>query len=439
MTKICRSVLTILLASGMLLSALAGCSGKTPADGTTAGSETSVTTPEAPKSETPDPAVLLSENGYATASLEQVELLISKYYNKRTHTVKTSLTDANPAYIWPVASFLEALSEAYNLYPDNETIRTAYLDCLDNCLPTYRVDNASIRNVETGEVFRGQTYYNSSRGNSGDFYYDDNAWICIRFLTAYEQFGNEEYLTRAKEILEFLWTGWDEYQGGGIYWSSKFSDNGTSNKGTCTNGPSCISHLWMYQITGEAQYLERGKLLYEWEVATLRDDKGIYFAGVSDPWQPAYDQGTMMYATVLLYEIEGEERYLELAKQSYTSVVAHIFTVSGNRKNPDVTMNRNPIYKSWCVGWLVRGMNKYFTVDSSERTVFMKYLEMVLDKTLETKDENGQYDPFFCSPGKDFWDKDYYDNEVIMPAGITSVLAQAGYFDVVLRQSNEKL
>ncbi|MGM9681575.1 MAG: glycoside hydrolase family 76 protein [Eubacteriales bacterium] len=439
MMKFCRSLLTAVLAAGMLITAFAGCSGKTPDDKTLFGSNTSATSPDAPGSTAPDPAALLSENRYAAVSLEQAEQLISKYYNKRTHTVKTSLTDSNPAYIWPVASFLEALSEVYTLYPENKTVKDAYLDCLDNCLPTYRVDNATIRNVETGESFRGQTYYNASRGNAGDFYYDDNAWICIRFLTAYEQFGNEDYLTRAKEILEFLWTGWDEYQGGGIYWSSKFSDNGKSAKGICTNGPSCISHLWMYQITGESEYLERGKLLYEWVVSTLRDDKGIYFAGVGDPWQPAYDQGTMMYATVLLYEIEGEERYLELAKQSYTSVTAHMFTVSGNRKNPDVTMNRNPIYKSWCIGWLVRGMNKYFTVDPSGRTVFMKYLELVLDQTLETKDKNGQYDPFFCSPGKDFWDKDEYDTEVIMPAGVTSVLAQTGYFDAFLRGSNEKL
>ncbi len=415
----------LLLTGALLLPSFAACSNSKQIASST---ETSVET----SGEQPvDQMILLAENRYANASLEQILSICSEYYSRRTHILKTSLTNSEAATLWPVASFLEALAETYRLYPDNSTIAACYADVLDKCLDGYRVTNATI-SAPSGR-YRDITYYNAGRGTQGDYYYDDNAWICVQYLNAYEQLGNQEYLTRAEEILEFLWTGWDDYQGGGIYWDKTYS----GSKGICTNGPSAISYLWAYKITQKSVYLERAKQIYEWAVSTVRDDRGIYFAGVGDPWQPAYDQGTMMYATCLLYEIEGDEAYLTLAKESYQSLIIHIFDIGGTRKNPIVKMKRNPIYKSWCIGWLLRGISRYYTVDSKKNESFMNYMKLVLNNTLKTKDENGQYDPFFCSEGTDFWDKDYFDNEAIQVAGMTTVLALTGYWDVYLVGSNE--
>ena len=60
----------------------------------------------------------------------------------------------------------------------------------------------------------------------------------------------------------------------------------------------------------------------------------------------------------------------------------------------------------------------------------MTMLQNVMDQTLQTKDKNGQYDPFFCSPGKDFWDKDYHDSDVMQPAGIVIILQLLAYHHV---------
>lgn len=453
MKQFLKSALTVILAAAMVIPALAACdssdtnertSGTTAAATTSA--ETAGVTTTAPVTEgTPNPDIdftaLLSTNVYAVAGLEQAENLVKRYYNSRSHMVKRSFSEGWDAEIWYVAAFLDAMSEAYRLYPESETIKNAYIDCLDNCLPGYRVTNATIT-PPSGERYRGITYYNAGKNSSGDFYFDDNAWICIAYLTAYELLGKDEYLTRAEEILEFLWTGYDNYQGGGIYWSStwkKDREGNDSNKGTCTNAPSSICYLWTYMLTGKEEYLERGKLLYEWVRKYIECNNGVYHAGINDPWQPAYDQGTMMYATVLLYLIEGDDAYLKQAKTSYNGTVAHMFNVSGRRGEQTASMIRNRIYKSWCIGWLIRGFNMYYLVDSRHSTIFMQYMEMVLDQTLKTKDRNGQYDPFFCSSGTDFWDKSTYDNEVIQPAGMTSVLLLTAYFDVFLRGSNESL
>ncbi len=413
------------LAALTLLPTMLACGDETVAT-------TTVATTEAPPVEdTPDYAALQAANPYAKVGESLMEATIQKYYSKRNHTVKTSLTDNNTAYVWPTTAFVEGLAEAYALYPDNATIRSCYIDMLDNGFDQFKVANVTL--TTPSGTHKNITYYNSSRGNKGDFYYDDNAWICVRYLTAYEQFGNEDYLNRAKEILDFLWTGYDDWQGGGIYWSKLFSDNGKSNKGVCTNGPSAISFLWMYQITGEEIYLERGKLLYDWVNETLRTNGGIYYAGVNDNWQPAYDQGTMLYATCLLYEITGDSDYKKLARQSANAVTNHMFDIKGSRDDLDVTMKRNPIYKSWCVGWLTRGVVKYVeTFTPGKENTFLSMLKLVMDKTLETKDKNGQYDPFFCSKGTDFWDKNYHDSDVMQPAGIVIVLERLAYYDIYL-------
>lgn len=415
-----------LLASAMavltLLPTVLACGGTKPAE--TTADTTSAATGEN-EEPAPDYAALLASNPYGAPAETLMVETIEKYYNKRTHTVQTDLNNQSTAYVWPTTAFVEALAESYVMYPDNATIKNCYIDMLDNGFDQFKVTNATLK-TPSGR-HSGITYYNSSRGNQGDYYYDDNAWICVRYLTAYEQFGNKDYLKRAKEILEFLWTGYDDFQGGGIYWDKTYS----GNKGVCTNGPATISHLWMYKITGEEIYLQRGTELYNWVNENLRTSGGIYFAGVNDPWQPAYDQGTMLYATCMMYEITGDDAYLKLARKSTTAIASHMFTVEGSGESMVVTMKRNPIFKAWCVGWLTRGMVKYVATDTSKKSnTYMKMLKNVMDQTLQTKDANGQYDPFFCSKGTDFWDKNYHDHDVMQPAGIVIVLQLLAYYDV---------
>lgn len=407
----------LFLAAALTLPALSSCAGNSSDSGEASTAATTAASV--------DHTALLKENVYASAGETLMEETIQKYYVERTHTVKTDLTNSSPAYVWPTTAFVEALAESYALYPENEIIKNCYLDMLDHGFDQFKVSGVTLTTPSGRHP--NITYYNASRGNRGDYYYDDNAWICIRYLTAYEQFGNADYLARAEEILNFLWTGWDDYQGGGIYWDKTYS----GNKGVCTNGPSAVSHLWAYQITGNELYLERGKQLYDWVYETLRDDKGIYFAGVDDPWQPAYDQGTMMYAASLLYEITGDEQYYESARISSRAVVNHMFEIEGARNNQTVTMKRNPIYKAWCVGWLTRGIVKFVSLKPGANA-YMDTLKKVMDQTLTTKDKNGQYDPFFCSAGNDFWDKDYFDHDVMQPSGIVIVLQLIAYYDIYL-------
>src|SRR5262249_26931172 len=79
-----------------------------------------------------------------------------------------------------------------------------------------------------------------TRGNGNDKYYDDNEWLVITSLEAYETDRDPRYLTRADETLRFVLSGWDEEIGGGIWWHQRHKD-GTKN--ACANGPAAVGCL----------------------------------------------------------------------------------------------------------------------------------------------------------------------------------------------------
>ena len=56
-----------------------------------------------------------------------------------------------------------------------------------------------------------------TKGNGNDKYYDDNAWLVITFLEAYQLTNDRAFLTRARDTANFVASGWDDKQGGGIW------------------------------------------------------------------------------------------------------------------------------------------------------------------------------------------------------------------------------
>jgi predicted alpha-1,6-mannanase (GH76 family) len=325
---------------------------------------------------------------------------------------------------------LEALSTTYALYPDNETVKKTYVDALTNGVDKYKVTKATITNTQTKERFKNITYYNASAGGSGDYYYDDNAWICIQFLYAYELLQDEEYLNRAKELLTFFWTGWDDSLGGGIYWDKSYS-----GKNTCADGPIAICYLWAYQLTQEEDYLTKGTQIYIWMKETLRDSNYLYkdalgLDGGENSWKADYNQGTPIYAACLLYEITGDESYLKDAKQTAQAALGLAFTSSGRGTNQTVKMNGNPIYKSWCVGWLMRGFMRYVQ-DSKKAGSYFSYMETVLDKVIAAVDSDGYYDPYFLTGD---WGSESV-TDVLQPSGVATVMMLCAYYDVYIAPS----
>ena len=435
-----KTVITKLLALLLALAAIApfamSCEENKPADGNTdevtATTDTTdkVTTTTVPVTTDPDPIPIdpmLVNDAYASAGYELILKTIKKCYNLKNHWMSTATDNPDAPAVWGAASFIEAVAEAYRLFPNDETIEKTYRDMLTVYLDTYKVKNATIK--APSQNYSKITYYNAIKGGRDDYYYDDNAWICIQLLIGYQQLGDDSLLEAAEKNLEFLWTGWDDVLDGGIYWDKSFS-----GKNTCANGPVAIAMLLAYQLTGKEEYLERGRMIYDW----LRDkmlDGNLYIDAINtktlekNNWKAAYNQATPIYAGALLYEITGDKTYYDQTKATVNATINLMFKISGKQPDQTVKMNGNPIFKAWCVGWLARSYVKFYEVDPNKDTTPMYYLEKVLDDELNTRNFDGDvyYDPYFLTGD---WSGES-KTDILQPTGVASTFLLAGYYDYI--------
>ncbi len=408
-----KKLLACLLAIASLLPLATACAGSDDAgvtEATTAETTTAATTVASSATLPSDQY----ESQFAEPSYRLMRQIIKDYW--RTSYLRTDLGNSDAAVVWGFAGFLEAVAEAYRLYPDDSTIEKAYRNALNKGITQYKV-SATITTPDGNK--HSVSYYNAGKGGSGDYYYDDDAWICIQFLNAYELLQDEQYLADAEETLEFLWTGWDDVLGGGIYWDKSYS-----GKNTCANGPVAIAFLWAYQLTQKEEYLEKGRMIYDWCREKLLDGDlyidSLGIDGGSNSWKAAYNQGTMIYAGAQLYEITGDETYLTQTRATNKATISLMFSGRASA----VKMNGNPIYRSWCIGWLVRGFMKFYSVDPEKDTTAMDNMAVVLKRTLKTQNKKGYYDPYFCSGD---WSNES-TTDVLQPCGVASVLCLTTYF-----------
>ncbi len=427
---------------------------KAPTEGMTQMSEITLYTDEVPQTralENQFSADKLDDSANMTVGIDLVKRMIDDYYNRDTHRVGEQPGATGATTLWPATSFLEAVAEAYRACPDDPYIYSTYIDLLNNGLPgVYRVEDTITSTTGTYEV----VYYNAVAYSTRDYYYDDDAWVCLQYLNAYDLLGDERYLELGEESLVFFWTGWDDKLGGGIYWDKTYQ-----SKNTCANGPIAIAFLRAYELTGKKEYLDKGIRIYDW----LRDvmlDNNLYHDAINidgsiNSWKAAYNQGTPMAAGALLYRITGDKKYLDETTAVWNATINHMFRGSGS----NTTMNGNPIYRAWCIGWLVRGFEMYYIVDDAKKTTAMDKLLSVLEderktrnytfdtydiygKYVRTDTITGYYDPYFCSgdweeryePGKNNPDVNLRNKtQVLQPSGVATTFLLAGFYELTLQ------
>lgn len=158
--------------------------------------------------------------------------------------------------------------------------------------------------------------------NGTDKYYDDNEWIVLADLEAYENTKDQMFLKDARDTQKFVLSGWDETNGGGIYWHLK-----KKSKTTCSNAPAATSALRFYQLAKDKEQLEWAVKIRNWVNPRLRDKDGLYFdrmggdGGIGKTkW--SYNTALMIRTDLLLYQLTGDKAALESAKTSADAGIA---------------------------------------------------------------------------------------------------------------------
>jgi hypothetical protein len=171
-------------------------------------------------------------------------------------------------------------------------------------------------------------------GPGGDTYYDDNAWASLDLLYEYHLTGSLTYLALAEESFRYVVTGWSTDRSspcpGGVYWVDA---SWSGDRNTVSNAPNAEVGVQLYELTGSSFYLSWAKRMYEWVDRCLAAPNGLYYDHISSDgtittteW--SYNQGTMIGAGVLLYEVTGKVRYLNRAVKTAQAAVAYYGTGS---------------------------------------------------------------------------------------------------------------
>ncbi len=168
-------------------------------------------------------------------------------------------------------------------------------------------------------------------GPGGNTYYDDNAWSALDLLTAYGLTRNTTDLTLAQDTFDFVVTGWDTSQTdgcpGGVFWE----DVSGSQRNTTANAANAEAGLELYQLTKDTTDLSWATRMYQWVDTCLASSDGLYYDHVNPGgsvnttiW--SYNQGAMIGAGVLLYQITANSSYLSAAENTAAAAVSYFGT-----------------------------------------------------------------------------------------------------------------
>ena len=256
-------------------------------------------------------------------------------------TNKVAAGEKPHSYLWPLCALIQAANEAEILNPGKDYM-TPVIKAIDQYystvppLPAY------------------QAYVTKEEKDSR--FFDDNQWIALACIDAYNRTKKQQYLDIVQRIYSFMMTGYDTAAGGGLYW--KEGDKTTKN--TCSNGPGILVALQLYTITSRQKYLDTALILYNWVNSHLQSPEGVYYDNIKIPSLKidsavyTYNTGTMLQANVLLYNITKEIKYLQEA-QRISKAAEMIFYK--NKKLPG---------NYWFNAVLLRGYVELYKVDKNK-------------------------------------------------------------------------
>ncbi len=161
-------------------------------------------------------------------------------------------------------------------------------------------------------------------------YYDDNAWIGIALLEAYEfEPKNRWLLDRAEQIFRLEEHGAENTSNlpdpGGVFWTQMPRN---SDRGTVSTAGACQLALRLYRLTHADRYLKFAEREFAWVDRTLLAKNGLYqdhirSDGSKDETEWSYNQGLMIGDAVLLYLSTGDHHYLAESDAIAAAAVEH--------------------------------------------------------------------------------------------------------------------
>jgi predicted alpha-1,6-mannanase (GH76 family) len=149
-------------------------------------------------------------------------------------------------------------------------------------------------------------------------HYDDECWMTMALLRAYDLTGNVKYLNQAKVLFADIKNGWDAdccgTVRGGLWW-----DKAHTQKATASNAGAALAGARLYQRTGDIAYLDFARQVYSYWFTNMVNPTTFQVCDHINPngekvwWRFTYNEGLMIGAALELYEATGTAAYLNNA------------------------------------------------------------------------------------------------------------------------------
>ena len=243
---------------------------------------------------------------YGTQAAEVTAFIQDKFWMEDSDRYAIAIGSREPDHLWGAGVMFSALAGASRHDPHYLHTMRKFFDGLEGYWDT----QVEIPGYEPSPT----------AGNGNDKYYDDNAWMVITFLEAYELTREPRYLKRSKETLDFVMSGWDDKAGGGIWWHERHADDA---KNTCVNGPAAVGCFRLAKFSDAktaAKLVEDGIKIVEWTTKNLRAPNGLFWdhikvsTGNINRGQLTYNSGLMLRAYLGLAAWERSPTYLDAAQ-----------------------------------------------------------------------------------------------------------------------------
>lgn len=255
------------------------------------------------------------------------------------------------SYLWPMSGIFSSAVMMASIDPEKYTV---YIDSMVMAMEEY---------YDTTRVPFGYQAY-PVRFEKVDRYYDDNGLVGIDYIDSYMVTRNPQYLEKAKQVMSFILSGWDDRFEGAVPWLEGVEDQ----KPACSNGKAMVLALKLFEATGDIYYLELGRKFYDWIDKYLKDpERGVVWNSwntidaVVIPDLYTYNTGTLLQAAVALYKFTGEKHYLDnaefLAEGSYN--IFFKYTEAGIPYIDDLPWFNLVLFRGYHDLYTVTGNSKY--------------------------------------------------------------------------------
>ncbi|MDF2566806.1 MAG: putative glycosyl hydrolase [Oscillospiraceae bacterium] len=246
--------------------------------------------------------------------------------------------------------------------------------------------------------------------------YDDNIWLAINFIQAYQNTGTKAYLDKAKYIMDFLIReAWFEPLGG-FFWDTRHDA-----RHSCSNNPAIKPLVDLYKLTKEKKYLDWAKKVYDFSYKNLKNnDLNIYEDLIKatqksdESWVEgsskntgfySYNTGAMISGASALYGATGEQKYLNEALACAKG--AYDYFGIKNQKSGYVGWPCDNGKQIWFQAILLRGYIDLYPYAKEKATKYIEVFQDTMDYSFENY-YDGKYIPYNWLMGWDSDDRETY-------------------------------